>query len=186
MLIDSSGFLKEGSDNPLNLQDCVGPKGKAMPISTSKKTKVAKLAAAGDIFKSGRAVLRAMGIISGGSMASGVDDASANKWLSPLCFQYLHCLQESFDFRVCLDNIFSVAWDATRLSHKVTLMAAIYDHSLQNAAWMPPMVQFCLGKDGSFAERASNISPFPIEASKSSDRIIILTINKEENTLFHN
>ena len=146
MLIDSSGFLKEGSDNPLDLPDVAGPKGKAMIILTSKKTKVAKLAAAGDIFKSGRAVLRAMGIISGGSMASGVDDTSANKWLSPLCFQYLHCLQPSFYFRLCLDIIFSVAWDATRLSHKDTLMAAIYNHSLQKAAWMPPMVQLCLGQ----------------------------------------
>ena len=52
MLIDYSGFLREGSDNPLDLPDFVGPKGKAMTNSTSKKTKVAKLAAAGDIFKS--------------------------------------------------------------------------------------------------------------------------------------
>ena len=32
MLIDFSGFSKEGSDYPLDLPDCVGPKGKAMNI----------------------------------------------------------------------------------------------------------------------------------------------------------
>ena len=32
MLIDYSGFLKEGSDNYLDLPDVVGPKGKAMTI----------------------------------------------------------------------------------------------------------------------------------------------------------
>ena len=100
------------------------------------------MAAQGEIFKSCRAVLRGMEMLSQ-SIADG--QGNANKWMEPLAFQLLRRMRQVFYHEKILWPVFSVSWDATRLSKKDTLFAAIYNHWLKKAGWCPPMVAFsCL------------------------------------------
>ena len=146
VIIDTSTALLSSSNDPLDQPELIGPQGKRLKVSQAKKTRVAKIAAKGEIFKSCRAVLRGMEMLGKGNAGSDADalgKGSANKWMEPLAFQYLHCLRDVFYYQNILWPVFSISRDATRLSKKDTLFAAIYNHWLRKAAWCPPMV-FCL------------------------------------------
>ena len=146
LIINASGFITCSTDDPLDIPDYKGPKGRLMKISTIKKTKVAKIAARGDIFKSGRSVMRGMSILGkcGTFAYSDHSQKNANKWTEPLAFQYLHKLQEVFHHAKLTIPVLSFAWDATRLSKKDTLVTTIYNRELDCAGWCPPQVgMFC-------------------------------------------
>ena len=138
-MVDSSPMLDKASCNPLDLPILKGARGRRLKVSEAYKMTVARIAAKGDVFRSGRAIVRAMGILN-------VDhpylltsaQKSANKWTEPLAFQYLHRVQEVFRMDKLLVPIISLAWDTTRISKLDTLCATIYNHQLRLAAWCPP------------------------------------------------
>ena len=149
--IDTSTAQRSSSDDPLDEPVLLGSHGRLLKVSQAKKTRVAKLAARGKIFKSCSAVLRGMDMLGRGNAVSAGGDAkprgngSANRWVDPLAFQYLHCLRHVFYYKNIMWPVFSISWGATRLSKKDTLFAATYNHGLRKAAWCPPMVFFLLG-----------------------------------------
>ena len=139
MLINFSGLFGESSSDPIDLPDHVGPRGKLLRIPSAKTTRVAnwqQLATYSN--QAGLCGEDSSKLFGRSNIASNVNDAAANKWIEPLAYQCLHRLQEVFHHRRCPDHIFSIAWDAIRLSPRDTLMAAIYNHSLKLAGWCPP------------------------------------------------
>ena len=63
---------------------------------------------------------------------------TANTWIEPLGFQYLHRTQEIFRFTTIEVPIYSLAWDATRLSSYDALATTMYNPGVELAVWPPP------------------------------------------------
>ena len=141
-IIDYSGVLQAASDDPFDQPHLIGRQGRARRVCYAYKNKVANIAATGDIFRSGRAVIRGAKIFGRSLPATG--EASANKWVAPLCYRYLHRLQEVFLLSNLIVPILSLAWDATRMSGLDTLVSTVYSPFLDVAGWCPPQVLLSL------------------------------------------
>ena len=137
-MVDKSDILSKASRNLLDLPILKGGKGRKLKVSQAYKMTVARIAAKGDVFKSGRAIVRGMGILNTTPSYLLTHGRAANKWTEPLAFQYLHRLQQVFHLDALLCPIISLAWDATRISRLDTLCATIYNHELRLAGWCPP------------------------------------------------
>ena len=135
--IEHACELRDSSANPLDAPVFVGPRGKARTISAGQKYKIATLAAEGKVFHSGAAVIKGIELLGKKFM---VNAKTGNKWSEPLAFQYLHCMQETFSFARAGVPIYSVAWDATRLSMMDVLATTIYNPGLNLAGWCAPQV----------------------------------------------
>ena len=135
--VDLSDAVQTSTSDPLDAPVLMGPKGKVKTISRNQKHKIAAMASRAVVFKSGQSVVKGMNLVGKKLLASA---KSANRWVCPLAFQYLHRLQVAFDFNKALVPIFSVAWDATRLSKMDVLATTIYNPHLRVAAWCPPQV----------------------------------------------
>ena len=133
--IDDSEALLNCTDNPLDTPMLTGPRGRMLKVSNAVKHKIGELAAAGDVFKSGQGVTKGMEIL---GRRFGGKCKSANKWIDPLAFMYIHLLQRVFKFTELTIPIISLAWDATRLSMMEVLATAIYAPALKIAGWCPP------------------------------------------------
>ena len=133
--MEQSAELHESSANPLDCPVLVGPKGRVRKISNSQKYKIASMASRGQVFHSPAAVIKGMNLLGKKFMASA---KPANKWIDPLASKYLHRLQEVFRFSDARVPIYSVAWDATRLSTMDALATTIYNPALRVAEWCPP------------------------------------------------
>ena len=138
--IDRSEVLDIASEDPLDAPILVGPKGKARKVSSAMRFKVADMASRGEVFKSCNAVMKGMALL---GKRFGLGTKGANKWVDPLCFQYLHAVQELFHFQRVLVPVFSVGWDATRMSKTEMLAATIFNLWVNKAAWCPPQVPRC-------------------------------------------
>ena len=144
--IEHATEIVTASDNPLEAPVFVGPKGKQRKLSSGQRHKVATLAARSKVFHSGAAVIEGMELLGKKFMRCA---KTGNKWSEPLAFQYLHTLQETFRIEQGGVPIFSLSWDATRLSHMDVLATAIYNPFLDLAAWCPPqasLVILCSGQ----------------------------------------
>ena len=138
--IEHSTEIADSSENPFDAPTYVGPKGKQRKMSAGQKFKMATLAAENRVFHSGAAVAEGMELLGKKFMECA---RTGNKWSEPLAFQYLHTLQETFRFMLDRVPIFSLAWDATRLSHMDVLATTIYSPLLNLAGWCPPQAVFC-------------------------------------------
>ena len=133
--LEMSMELQSASTNPLHAPALIGPQGGVKAYSQAQKHTVAVMASQGAAFKSGQAVVK--GMLALGRVWLGSAKA-ANKWINPLALQYLGRVQEIFYFKKIRIPVFSVAWDATRLSSYDALASTIYNAALDLAAWMPP------------------------------------------------
>ena len=146
--IDNSKALAASSTDALYRPNLTGPKGNHLKIDDAKKTRIANLAAAGAVFKSPASVVHAMSLLStqnssgASSSAAGSEKlmTGANKWTERAGFQYLGALQEAFFLRPEVPPVYSLTWDATRLSKKDTLLGIIYNDSLEKAGLAPLQV----------------------------------------------
>ena len=135
-VIDGSSTLSVSSSDPFAAPSLVGVKGRALKVSMAKRNNIVRLQASGDVFRSGRQVLRGMKLL--GYDGQAENEKSANKWVHPWVFQYMYRLQEVFHYMSVAFPVFSIAWDATRLSKLDIMASTIYNHALQLAAWCPP------------------------------------------------
>ena len=144
VVVDNSMSVSEASDNPLDAPELIGPRGRALKISLRKKMRTAAISAKGKSFKSPHAVLQGRQTLKGGKFVK--KHRNANKWIHPYAYKYLSRLREVFK---CGGKapVISIAWDATRLSRKDTLVATIYHSEKRQAGWCPPMVPTCVCKD---------------------------------------
>lgn len=90
-----------------------------------------RIQAKGDVFRSGRAVLRGIRVL--GYDAGAEDNTSANRWTQPFVNQYMHALQETFSFQKRTMPVHSIAWDAPRLPTPDSTASIVYSHALQIA-----------------------------------------------------
>ena len=107
------------------------------PMPAAKKYKIALIAAEGRLARSGRAACEILQELRPGFTMKNV--RSGNNWISGLSLQYLHKLQCTFKFETC-EPVYSLSWDATRLSKRDTLVCTIYNADLDLAGWVPPQV----------------------------------------------
>ena len=127
--------LQSASTNPLDAPALIGPQGRVKAYSQAQKHTVAVMASHGAAFKSGQGVVK--GMLALGRVWRGSAKA-ANKWINPLALQYLRRVQDIFFFEKITIPVYSVAWDATRLSSYDALASTLYNVGLDLAAWMPP------------------------------------------------
>ena len=139
-VIEASAKIVSASDDPFDEPVLTGVKGRTLKRSQRKKVKVVKLGMQGDIFHSCRAVVRGLKILTKGGEDYGISDKSANKWTVPYIYQYVRHLQIVFVFSSNLVPVYSISWDATRLSKLDVLVSTVYDCGKQVAAWCPPQV----------------------------------------------
>ena len=102
---------------------------------------MAKIAAKSRLLRSGRAVAEALQLLRNDQ--EGFETLSANKWVAKLAWQYLHNAQAIIKLGLS-EPIYSISWDATRLSKRDTLIATLYNAMLDKAIWCPPQVVFLL------------------------------------------
>ena len=138
-VVDASDVIGTASDNPLLAPMLTGVTGKAKKISSKYKNKVATLAAKGDVYKSGQGVLKGLKLM--GMGGRGKSTGTGNKWVEPRSMQYLHKLREVFWLTRVNVPVYSIAWDATRLSGLDTLCSAIYLPICRLAGWCPPQAE---------------------------------------------
>ena len=114
------------------------------------------MAAAGVVFKSPASVVQGMEMLgktqmSSGSAGSGAGQSGdgqekhmtgANKWTERLGFQYISALQDTFFLRPEVSQVYSITWDATRLSKKDTLLGITYNDDLEKAGLCPLQAGF--------------------------------------------
>ena len=136
-MIDFSGALSGSSSDPLDIPQHRGPMGKAQAVPKAKRWKVARIAAQGKLARSGRAALEILRELRPGFSAENV--MTGNKWIQDLVWQYIHKLQRTFKMGAC-EMVYSLSWDATRMSKRDTLVCCIYNADLDIAAWAPPQV----------------------------------------------
>ena len=143
-LIELSGKVCSASTDALDMMrlnfSIVGVKGRTKKISKAVKAKISKLGSRGDTFRSNRAVVRGLKILGGNKDMGGIAEKGTNRWTIPYVFQYIHCLQTTFKFEDVPAPVFSLAWDATRLSKLDVLICTIYNAALNLAGWCPPQV----------------------------------------------
>ena len=142
-VIDNSMHVDDASDNPFDAPELVGPKGRLCKISLNNHIRIAAIASAGKTFKSPQALLKGQRTLKGHKVIK--KDKTANKWVEPHAYRYLGRVKEVFKSGKSIPVI-SIAWDATRLQRKDTLVATIYNAATRQAAWCPPMVPivFCV------------------------------------------
>ena len=133
--IEHSDEVRYCSSNPLDAPVFMGPKWKARKISQPHKHAIATIAAAGKVYHSPAAVIQGMDLLGKKFIASF---KTGNRWTEPLAFRYLHVMQETFAFEKAEVPIYSLSWDATRLSWLDTLATALYNPGLCLAGWCPP------------------------------------------------
>ena len=124
-----------GSD-PLHIPVPQTQSGRARRVPARLKEAVARTAAAGDHGRSGAKVLKNLKKFSG--VVDMVADAVGNTWTEPSMRRYLGATQGVMGSVV--DKIYSLSWDATRLSGKDLLFASMWTSEGQIASWCSPMV----------------------------------------------
>ena len=134
-MIDQSDEVAAATSDPLLSAAPRGPTGRKLARPNAFKHKVATIAAHGRIARSGRALMEIMKELIPGF--DGERPESAKRYLAQFSWQSIHRLRSVFEFEKCV-QIYSVSWDATRLSKRDTLIATIYNAALNIAAWMPP------------------------------------------------
>ena len=107
----------------------LGRGGGSMRLHAAKRHYIVMIAAEGRLARSGRAACEILQELRPGG----------NNWISGLSLQYLHKLQCTFKFDTC-EPVYSLSWDATRLSKRDTLVCRIYNADLDMAGWVPPQV----------------------------------------------
>ena len=112
-----------------------GAEGEGKAILPTAKHAVATLAAAGKVFHPPAAVIKGMELLGKQFIASV---KAGNGWTEPLAFRYLHQLRETFLLEKAEVPIYSLSWDATRLSSLDILAPSIYNPGLGLAGWCPP------------------------------------------------
>ena len=141
VVIDNCDFLAGASHDPFDAPELYGPSGRTRRIPVLKKTKVAKMAAGGKVFKSCSAVIKGMKLLKSVKAMSDKDTShSANKWIVPYAYKYLNATRNVFKMDGVEVPIYHLSWDATTMSRKDSLITAIYHPSLELAAWCPPQV----------------------------------------------
>jgi hypothetical protein len=138
-MVDLTGAVAESSADALDLPQPVGPMGRAARMPQAKKHLMAKIAAKSRLLRSGRAVAEALQLLRNDQ--EGFATLSANKWVAKLAWQYLHNAQAIMKLGLS-EPIYSISWDATRLSKRDTLIATLYNSMLDKAIWCPPQVGF--------------------------------------------
>ena len=136
-MIDHSNVLTIASADPLDFPAHVGPRGGSMRLHAAKRHNIVMIAAEGRLARSGRAACEILQELRPGFTMKNV--RSGNNWISGLSLQYLHKLQCTFKFDTC-EPVYSLSWDATRLSKRDTLVCTIYNADLDMAGWVPPQV----------------------------------------------
>ena len=133
--IDTSSEVCQSSDNLLDMPVLVGPKGRVKTLDSAQKTTIAKIASKGEVYKSGQSVVTGMELLGKHWYGSA---KTANKWIEPLGFQYSHRTQEIFRCTTIEVPIYSLAWDATRLSSYDALATTMYNPGVELAVWARP------------------------------------------------
>ena len=137
-VIEGCPGVAGASTDPFDAPSLKGPSGRALKISNAKRSKIVRLSASGGVFKSGRSVLTGARLL---GRDIGAEHANtANRWVWPYMLQYMHALLTAFHCRNVLIPIYSIAWDATRLSKLEVMASAVYNHGLKLAGWCPPQV----------------------------------------------
>ena len=137
-VIDGCASVASSSDDPFAAPALRGVSGRSLKIPVSKRNKVVRIQAMPGVFRSGRALLQGAKDL-GVNIGAG-SDKTANKWIQPYMYQYMHRLVTTFLATRLKFPVFSVAWDATRLSKLEIMASALYNHELGLAGWMPPQV----------------------------------------------
>ena len=173
-MIDQSGVVDAATSDPLLTAAPRGPTGRKLARPQAFKFKVATIAAQGKIARSGRGLMQIMQELLPGF--EGERPESAKRYLAQLSWQYLHKLRRVYEFGKCVP-IYSVSWDATRLSKRDTLIATIYNAALNLAAWMPPQA---FASHNSLSFLIISIKKLT-DASKPSVACLSLTYHSEQN-----
>ena len=134
--IDIACGLLSASSDPMLAPSFKGPKGKTCNMPMHVKMRIAQIAARGEIFKSGRAVV--MGGESLGNKMSTGNARAANKWNEPKVLRYVAKTEETFDITTSTVPIYCFTWDATRLSGGDTLVTGCYYPQADLACWTIP------------------------------------------------
>ena len=137
--VDNSPELSRASDDPLDLPTAKGPQGRSGKIPEAKKFKIACIAARGKHFRSDRAVCEALHLLRGDS--AGVRMVSSNRWVSKLGRQYLHNAQALMKLGLT-QPVYGIAWDATRLSKRDTLIGCLWNGDIMKGVWCPQQAFF--------------------------------------------
>ena len=98
---------------------------------------MAKLAAEGDLGRSGRAVMQAVGRLKG--MKRKFAEHHANEYTKLRVARYWKMVKDTFGERQ--GRTLHLASDATRAGGKECLFSCAFCPSLLKAAWLPPQVQ---------------------------------------------
>ena len=101
-------------------------------LDPAQRQEVARLASKGDIFKSPAAVVSGLNLLGKHWWGSA---KGTNRFLEPFGFQYLHRTQVVFKFQTIQVPVYSVGWDASRLSGHDFLATTIYNPGLELAVW---------------------------------------------------
>ena len=133
--------VDDASDNPFDAPELVGPKGRLCKISSKNNIIIAAIASAGKTFKSPQDLLKGQRTLKGHMVIK--KNKNAIKWVEPHAYRYLGRVKEVFKSGKSIPVI-SIAWEATRLQRKDTLVATIYNAATRQAAWCPPMVPIFL------------------------------------------
>ena len=139
--MEMSDAVVGASANAMELPVPMGPQGKAMRIPNAEKDMMANIAARSRLLRSGQAVADVLHLLR--EDQGKFESLSANKWVSVLSRQYLHLIETAMTFGVT-EPIYSISWDASRLSKRDTRIATLYNSELDLPVWCPPQVCFCL------------------------------------------
>ena len=170
--IDLSESVGSATQDSMAMPDLVGVKGRSLKIPERFKRRVVELAAAGDVFKSGHGVLRGrklMGVLQRHKDVGEHSAKSGNKWIAPHTMKYLGMTRDVFALSAAKEPVYSVAWDATRLSGLETLCATMYMPSKALACWLPPQVLVSVLFCRAYARNSSNVVKFCVLKSTAAD-----------------
>ena len=138
MLMDFGGFFNTLDDCPSSTPMPSGPKGGSRKVQQRLKDYVVKQASEGDGLRSGAHVLKLIKKFKYKKLLTlGPKNQTANTWTEPVMRRYLWTLRSTFTS--CMDQVYSIAWDATRLSGKEMLFASLYC-TKGLCGWSPPIV----------------------------------------------
>ena len=116
-----------------------------MRVDNRLKEAVARAAAAGKLGRSGAKVLELVKRFKYFNQNLGMNFKSGNQWVEPTMRKYLGELQRQMTG--AHHPIYSIAWDASRLSGLDLLFATVYAPHIRRAAWCPPMAPRRSGPD---------------------------------------
>ena len=124
------------SDDPLDSSLHAGQSGKARRTSHKFREAVAREAAQGEHGRSGKKVLKLIKRFRHYKKDVPFADAVANRWVEPSVRRYWGQLQVVM--QSATQPVYSLAWDATRLSGDDLLFSSMYAPSVQKACWCAP------------------------------------------------